>query len=69
MHAFLTVFKGQISDHVTLMCSMFLGLGLDAYVLGGFDKKSKHLWVLNKRNTQGIVVNEFWESKNGKMVE
>ncbi|KAL8560893.1 Centrosomal protein of 76 kDa [Nucella lapillus] len=50
-------------DHATLLCSLLLGFGLDAYVCFGTKVKgSVHSWVMTI-STDGLVT--FWESLNG----
>jgi hypothetical protein len=50
-------------DHATLLCSLLLGFGLDAYVCFGTKAKgSVHAWVMTI-STDGLVT--FWESLNG----
>ncbi|XP_076592401.1 centrosomal protein of 76 kDa isoform X2 [Chaetodon auriga] len=58
--AFLCRGKGDCEDHATLLCSLLLGFGLDAYVCVGTKAKgTAHAWVLT-RGTDGSVT--FWES-------
>lgn len=58
--AFLSQGKGDCEDHATLLCSLLLGFGLDAYVCVGTKAKgAPHTWVLT-RGTDGSVT--FWES-------
>ncbi|XP_038162165.1 centrosomal protein of 76 kDa [Cyprinodon tularosa] len=58
--AFLCRGKGDCEDHATLLCSLLLGFGLDAYVCVGTKAKSgPHAWVLT-RGTDGSIT--FWES-------
>lgn len=58
--AFLCRGKGDCEDHATLLCSLLLGFGLDAYVCVGTKAKgTPHTWVLT-RGTDGSVT--FWES-------
>uniref|UniRef100_A0A8C6TWK3 Centrosomal protein of 76 kDa n=1 Tax=Neogobius melanostomus TaxID=47308 RepID=A0A8C6TWK3_9GOBI len=58
--AFLCRGKGDCEDHATLLCSLLLGFGLDAYVCVGTKAKgAPHTWVLT-RGTDGSVT--FWES-------
>ncbi|KAK1895479.1 Centrosomal protein of 76 kDa [Dissostichus eleginoides] len=52
--------KGDCEDHATLLCSLLLGFGLDAYVCVGTKAKgTPHTWVLT-RGTDGSIT--FWES-------
>ncbi|XP_072317230.1 centrosomal protein of 76 kDa [Eucyclogobius newberryi] len=58
--AFLCRGKGDCEDHATLLCSLLLGFGLDAYVCVGTKVKGgPHTWVLT-RGADGSVT--FWES-------
>ncbi|XP_076016712.1 centrosomal protein of 76 kDa [Genypterus blacodes] len=58
--AFLCRGKGDCEDHATLLCSLLLGFGLDAYVCVGTKVKGgAHTWVLT-RGTDGSIT--FWES-------
>ncbi|XP_034467299.1 centrosomal protein of 76 kDa isoform X1 [Hippoglossus hippoglossus] len=58
--AFLCRGKGDCEDHATLLCSLLLGFGLDAYVCVGTKAKGvPHTWVLT-RGTDGSIT--FWES-------
>nr|XP_061800611.1 centrosomal protein of 76 kDa-like isoform X1 [Nerophis lumbriciformis] len=58
--AFLCRGKGDCEDHSTLLCSLLLGFGLDAYVCVGTKAKgTPHTWVLTQ-GTDGSVT--FWES-------
>uniref|UniRef100_A0A671V5F3 Centrosomal protein of 76 kDa n=1 Tax=Sparus aurata TaxID=8175 RepID=A0A671V5F3_SPAAU len=61
--AFLCRGKGDCEDHATLLCSLLLGFGLDAYVcVGTKTKGTPHTWVLT-RGTDGSIT--FWESLTG----
>ncbi|XP_064164700.1 centrosomal protein of 76 kDa [Anguilla rostrata] len=58
--AFLCRSKGDCEDHATLLCSLLLGFGLDAYVcVGTKAKATPHAWVMTL-GTDGSVT--FWES-------
>ncbi|KAK1795146.1 hypothetical protein P4O66_010326 [Electrophorus voltai] len=60
MMAFLCRNKGDCEDHATLLCSLLLGFGLDAYVcVGTKGKNNPHTWVMTCGN-DGTVT--FWES-------
>ncbi|XP_062848310.1 centrosomal protein of 76 kDa [Trichomycterus rosablanca] len=57
--AFLCRNKGDCEDHSTLLCSLLLGFGLDAYVcVGTKGKNVPHTWVMTC-GTDGTVT--FWE--------
>ncbi|KAG7259875.1 hypothetical protein CRUP_025073 [Coryphaenoides rupestris] len=61
--AFLCRGKGDCEDHATLLCSLLLGFGLDAYVcVGTRTRGGPHAWVLT-RGTDGSIT--FWESLTG----
>lgn len=58
--AFLCRNKGDCEDHATLLCSLLLGFGLDAYVCVGTKPKGlAHTWVMT-RGTDSTIT--FWES-------
>lgn len=64
MLAFLCRNKGDCEDHCTLLCSLLLGFGLDAYVcVGTKGKGMAHTWVMTY-GTDGAVT--FWESLTGQ---
>jgi hypothetical protein len=61
---FLDVRKGASEDHAILMCNLFLGLGLDAYLAigklpGGIQQ---HVWVVTREPTGDV---KFWETTKG----
>lgn len=52
--------QGDCEDHASLLCSLLLGFGLEAYVCVGTKAKgTPHTWVLT-RGTDGSIT--FWES-------
>uniref|UniRef100_A0A9J8CNV6 Centrosomal protein of 76 kDa n=1 Tax=Cyprinus carpio carpio TaxID=630221 RepID=A0A9J8CNV6_CYPCA len=60
MMAFLCRNKGDCEDHATLLCSLLLGFGLDAYVCVGTKAKNvPYTWVMTC-GTDGSIT--FWES-------
>ncbi|XP_056330786.1 centrosomal protein of 76 kDa isoform X1 [Danio aesculapii] len=60
MMVFLCRNKGDCEDHATLLCSLLLGFGLDAYVCVGTKLKNiPHTWVMTC-GTDGSIT--FWES-------
>ncbi|KAG8571310.1 hypothetical protein GDO81_011589 [Engystomops pustulosus] len=64
MLAFLCRNKGDCEDHCTLLCSLLLGFGLDAYVCVGTKGRGvAHTWVMTY-GTDGAVT--FWESLTGQ---
>ena len=48
-HSFLSEGKGTVQDHATLLCSLLLGFGLDAYVVIGSCTDGAHSWVLTRQ--------------------
>eukprot|EP00731_Ephydatia_muelleri_P026239 Em0018g339a len=63
-HALLCQKKGGTEDHATLLCSLLLGFGLDAYVCIGTKVKGlAHAWVMTLGHT-GMVT--FWEPLTGQ---
>lgn len=64
--AFVAKSSGDVWDHATLLCSLLLGFGLDAFVvLGTINANSKaqlHAWVVT-RSASGVIA---WESATGK---
>ncbi len=63
MHTFLSLGKGDIENHVVLLCSLLLGFGLDAYVCVGTNARGPHMWVITRSGKDQTV---FWESLTGK---
>ncbi|XP_032225955.2 centrosomal protein of 76 kDa [Nematostella vectensis] len=60
LHALLCKRKGDCEDHATLLCSLLLGFGLNAYVCGGTKSKGvAHTWVVTI-SPEGEAT--FWES-------
>ena len=68
-HTFLTILKGDIEDHSTLLCNLLLGFGLDAYVAVGFSINGPHVWVVtrSKLDNKKYTVT-FWESLSGQRI-
>lgn len=63
LHTFLALGKGDVEDHANLLCSLFLGYNLNAFVcLGTDNKKQQHCWVMTI-DAQQVVT--FWESLTG----
>ncbi|KAF6036841.1 CEP76 [Bugula neritina] len=61
LHSFIAANKGDVENHATLLCSLLLGFGLNAYVcLGTKAKSSPHAWVVTIGPDDGSVT--FWES-------
>ena len=67
IHSFLALMKGDVEDHCSLLCSLLLGFGLEAYIAAGVAINGPHLWVLtrNKGKKNDIT---FWESLTGQRV-
>ena len=67
IHSFLALMKGDVEDHCTLLCSLLLGFGLEAYIAAGIAINGPHLWILtrNKGKKNDVV---FWESLTGQRV-
>ena len=70
---FLAQRKGEICNHATLLCSLLLGFGLDAYCVVGTTTQGKtHMFVCTRRrlstsassNTTDYEVT-FWEPSTG----
>ena len=47
-HSFLVEGRGEVQDHASLLCSLLLGFGLDAYVCVGSCTDGAHCWVLTR---------------------
>jgi len=63
--------KGDFEDHALLMCNLFLGLELDAYVCVGrlaesSEGEKRHVWVMT-REPNGDV--GLWETSMGTCVK
>ncbi|PIK54257.1 putative centrosomal protein [Apostichopus japonicus] len=62
-HAFLCKNRGDCEDHAILLCNLFLGFGLNAFVCVGTKVKgAAHTWVVTI-SPDGLVT--FWESLSG----
>ncbi len=61
--------KGGVEEHATLLCSLLLGCGLDAYVCIGTQRVESapvpvpHAWVLTISPSAAIT---FWEPLTGQ---
>jgi len=73
---FLALRAGDFEDHCLLLCSLFLGFNLDAYVVFGTASDGPHGWImtrmakpkkLGQRTTEYIY--NFWESTTGHKFE
>lgn len=71
-HAMLARRAGDVWDHATLLCSLFLGFGLDAYVALGTlkipndSKTQPHAWVLTVSTSDDEPQVVAWESATGR---
>ncbi|KAJ3222553.1 Centrosomal protein of 76 kDa [Clydaea vesicula] len=77
LHTFLSLGKGDVQEHAVLLCNLFLGFHLNAYVACGLGKKfssvflyflkdkqnSAHLWVVTIDSNNVVT---FWESLTGE---
>jgi centrosomal protein CEP76 len=45
---FLALKSGDFEDHCLLLCSLFLGFNLDAYVIFGSSADRPHGWVMTR---------------------
>ncbi len=72
-HSILHRRAGDLEDHALLLCSLFLGFGLDAYVVvGTTHDKGAHVWVMTRGSASaedGSVGVVFWESLTGQRFE
>ncbi len=71
IHSILCKRHGDVEDHATLLCSLLLGFGLNAYVCIGTVKDREdgperdHVWVLSISGKRGKNC-VFWESLTGQ---
>ena len=74
-HSTLARGVGGAEEHATLLCSLLLGFGLDAYVALGTDAQGPHAWVLTATaapapSAKGLTPAEpdvvFWEPLSGR---
>eukprot|EP00759_Apiculatamorpha_spiralis_P026215 PhF_6_TR29304/c0_g1_i1/m.42969/K16457/CEP76; centrosomal protein CEP76 len=62
--AYLCTRQGDVHNNCILLCSLFLGFGLDAYCVTGTKHDTgphTHMWVMT-RSTTGII---FWDATAG----
>lgn len=52
-NTFLAAGYGDSEDHASLLCSILLGFGMDAYVVVGNSTDGPHAWVLTRMVTKG----------------
>lgn len=69
LHSFVAEGRGSVQDHSSLLCSLLLGFGLDAFVCVGSCSDGAHCWVVtrtieNMASGQKMQV-YFWESLTG----
>ena len=57
---------GDMEDHATLLCSLLLGFGLDAYVVVGKNLDGPYVWCLTKVAPNAV---ELWDSVTGQRYE
>eukprot|EP01018_Ginkgo_biloba_P030973 Gb_11334 [translate_table: standard] len=62
LQTFLARGYGDKAVHAILLCSLFLGFGLDAYVCVGRDHEGGHVWVMTRKDEDDVL---FWESLTG----
>ncbi|KAL1521280.1 hypothetical protein AB1Y20_020949 [Prymnesium parvum] len=65
-HSTLAARHGDAEEHATLLCSLLLGFGLEAYVCQGTDSRGAHVWVMTR--AEGRIVT-FWEALTGQRYE
>lgn len=68
IHTILSRRCGDIEDHATLLCSLLLGFGLDAYVaVGTAQERGAHLWVVTRSTSLGGGATvTMWEPLTGQ---
>jgi centrosomal protein CEP76 len=67
---FLSQRRGEVCNHATLLCSLLLGFGLDAYCVVGTTTQGKtHMFVATRRRVGGPAEHDyevvFWEPSTG----
>ena len=69
-HSFVARGFGDSAEHAVLLCCLFLGFGLDAYVCIGTSLDGPHVWVLT-RNIKNDKLCDliFWESTSCQRFE
>ena len=70
-HSFLARGCGDVEDHCTLLCSLLLGFGLEAYVAVGTAGGEPHVWVITRVPKVGSPLKtiDFWETMTGQRME
>jgi len=66
--AFLCTRQGDVHNHCIVLCSLFLGFGLDAYCVTGTKHEAPNnstMWVLT-RSSSGIL---FWDPATGSSTQ
>lgn len=67
--AFLSQKHGEACNHATLLCSLLLGFGLDAYCVVGTEGSdaASHMWVMTRRRVAGHDYEVlYWEPTTGE---
>lgn len=68
-HTFLSLLKGDVEDHSTLLCNLLLGFGLDAYIAIGLSINGPHVWVVTRSKLENKkYTTSFWESLTGQRI-
>jgi centrosomal protein CEP76 len=63
MHTFLSSGTGEVIEHAVLLCNIFLGFFVDAYITMGTDKNNNaHTWVTTLDMN---YVPTYWEPLSG----
>lgn len=71
LFVFLVQRRGDVASHATLLCSLLLGFGLDAYCVVGARAsdggRATHMWVATRRKTGPFAFDvTFWEPTTGE---
>ena len=66
-HTFIAQGYGDVEDHATLLCSLLLGFGLDAYICIGTSGDGPHIWVMTRifKDESKTYKVKYWESLTG----
>lgn len=54
-----------MEEHATLLCSLLLGFGMDAYVCIGLSSDGPHYWVLTRMISKNVPIYTYWETLTG----
>mmetsp|Transcript_45249 Transcript_45249/g.125472 ORF Transcript_45249/g.125472 Transcript_45249/m.125472 type:complete len:800 (+) Transcript_45249:3-2402(+) len=65
---FMEMRKGDMEDHALLLCNLFLGLNMDAYVcigrlFGAKELEKRHVWVMTREKDASV---RMWETSTGE---